>query len=71
MIDWNFLWNNSRFIDKVLYTINQLLKYSCYIIHTMLLLENSGFAIFIFQTVWVFTKDFDCYGIKSLKYFQS
>ena len=38
MIDWNSLWNNSRFIDKILWKINQLSKYSYYKIHTMLLL---------------------------------
>ena len=48
IIDWNSLWNNSRFIDKILYKINQLLKYSYYIIHTMLVLESNGVAIFKF-----------------------
>ena len=42
--DWSSLWNNSRFIDKILCKISQLLKYSCYIIHTMLLLASNGVA---------------------------
>ena len=53
MIDWNSLWNKSRFIDKILYKINQLLKYSYYIIHTMLLLglclESSSMPYSNFQ----------------------
>ena len=47
-IDWNSLWNNSRFIDKILYKINQLLNYSYYIIHTMPVLESNDVAIFKF-----------------------
>ena len=55
MIDWNSVWNNSKFIDKILYKINQLLKYLYNIIHTMLLLECSGspyrnFTLFEFST---------------------
>ena len=51
MIDWNSLWNNSRFIDNILYKINQLLKYSYFIhtINTMLLLESSGKPYSSFQ----------------------
>ena len=55
MIDWNSVWNNSKFIDKILYKINQLLKYLYNIIHTMPLLECSGspyrnFTLFEFST---------------------
>ena len=53
MVDWNSLWINSRFIDKIFLKINQLIfilfKYSNYIIHAMLLLKSSGVPYSNFQ----------------------
>ena len=67
IIDWSSLWNNSRFIDKILHTINQLLKYSHYIIHTTLLLESNGVVIFKFKIVWDLTLNYAIFRIKYLK----
>ena len=54
-IDWNSLWNNSRFIDKILYlnksTLEMFILYTSYYatIGTMLLLESSGVPYSNFQ----------------------
>ena len=71
MINWNSLWNNSKFIDKILYKTNS------WNIHTIsfilcyywdyVLLETSAVPVFKFSIVWVFTSDYGICRIKSLK----
>ena len=72
MIDWNPLSNNSKSKYKILYKINQILKYTiefmlCYY-WDYATIKKLWCAIFKFSTVWVFTSEYGVYRRKSLKH---